>query len=103
MSTFRTMVPPQLNPDRTDIVGGSAESSRVNPIPCAPFSISLHYPPISEPKERGMPRPKVGVVGAGNVGAAVAFILQKKGIADVVLSDIVEGVPQGKALDMNEC
>ncbi len=50
-----------------------------------------------------MPRPKVGIVGAGNVGAACAFILQKKGIADVVLSDIVDGVPQGKALDMNEC
>jgi malate dehydrogenase len=50
-----------------------------------------------------MPRPKVGIVGAGNVGAACAFILQKKNIADVILSDIVEGVPQGKALDMNQC
>ncbi len=50
-----------------------------------------------------MPRAKVGIVGAGNVGAACAFILQKKGICDIVLSDIVEGVPQGKALDMNEC
>ncbi len=50
-----------------------------------------------------MPRAKVGIVGAGNVGAACAFILQKKGICDVVMSDIVDGVPQGKALDMNEC
>ena len=50
-----------------------------------------------------MPRARVGIVGAGNVGAACAFILQKKGICDVVMSDIVEGVPQGKALDMNEC
>jgi malate dehydrogenase len=50
-----------------------------------------------------MPRPKVGIVGAGNVGAACAFILQKKGIADVVVSDVVDGVPQGKSLDMNQC
>jgi malate dehydrogenase len=50
-----------------------------------------------------MPRARVGIVGAGNVGAACAFILQKKSICDIILSDIVEGVPQGKALDMNEC
>jgi len=50
-----------------------------------------------------MPRPKVGIVGAGNVGAAAAFILAKRNLCDVLLSDIVEGLPQGKALDMNEC
>ncbi|MBI2931056.1 MAG: malate dehydrogenase [Planctomycetes bacterium] len=50
-----------------------------------------------------MPRPKVGIVGAGNVGAACAFILQKRNVADVVMSDIVQGLPQGKALDMNQC
>ena len=50
-----------------------------------------------------MPRPKVGIVGAGNVGAAAAFILTKRNLCDVLLSDIVEGLPQGKGLDMNEC
>jgi malate dehydrogenase len=45
-------------------------------------------------------RPKVTVVGAGNVGASCALRLVDKEMADVVLVDIVEGVPQGKALDM---
>jgi malate dehydrogenase len=45
-------------------------------------------------------RPKVGVVGAGNVGAACAFELAEREIADVVLVDVVEGIPQGKGLDM---
>jgi len=50
-----------------------------------------------------MSRPRVGIVGAGNVGAAAAFILTKRNLCDVLLSDIVEGMPQGKGLDMNEC
>ena len=41
---------------------------------------------------------KVTVVGAGNVGATAAQRLAEKELADVVLIDIVEGVPQGKAL-----
>jgi len=43
---------------------------------------------------------KVTVVGSGNVGATAAQRLAEKGYADVVLVDIVEGVPQGKALDL---
>ena len=49
-----------------------------------------------------MIRKKVTVVGAGNVGAEVAQRLVDKQMADVVLIDILEGVPQGKALDMLE-
>jgi malate dehydrogenase len=45
---------------------------------------------------------KVTVVGAGNVGATVAQGIVLKELADVVLVDIVDGVPQGKSLDMNE-
>jgi malate dehydrogenase len=45
---------------------------------------------------------KVTVVGAGNVGATVAQGIALKELADVVLVDIAEGVPQGKALDMME-
>ncbi len=45
-------------------------------------------------------RNKVTVVGAGNVGATCAQRIAEKGYADVVLVDIVEGMPQGKALDM---
>ena len=45
---------------------------------------------------------KVTVVGAGNVGATAAQRLAEKGLCDVVLVDIVEGVPQGKSLDLME-
>jgi malate dehydrogenase len=47
-------------------------------------------------------RRKVTVVGAGNVGATLAQRLVEKEIADVVLIDIIEGIPQGKALDIME-
>ncbi|TAN41947.1 MAG: malate dehydrogenase [Nitrospirae bacterium] len=45
---------------------------------------------------------KVSVIGAGNVGASLAQLIVHSGIADVVLFDIAEGVPQGKALDLAE-
>ena len=47
-------------------------------------------------------RSKVTVVGAGNVGATAAQRIFDRGYADVVLVDIVEGLPQGKALDIQE-
>jgi malate dehydrogenase len=47
-------------------------------------------------------RNKITVVGAGNVGATAAHWLAAKELGDVVLVDIVEGVPQGKALDLAE-
>lgn len=47
-------------------------------------------------------RNKVTVVGAGNVGATTAQRILERGYADIVLLDIVEGLPQGKALDMLE-
>src|SRR5712675_2947363 len=49
-----------------------------------------------------MPRRKVTIVGAGNVGATAGQRIADKELADVVLIDIVEGVPQGKALDLAE-
>src|SRR6266487_1093891 len=49
-----------------------------------------------------MARRKVTVVGAGNVGATAAQRIVEKELADVVLVDIVPGVPQGKALDLAE-
>jgi malate dehydrogenase len=47
-------------------------------------------------------RRKVTVVGAGNVGATCAQVLASRDYADVVLVDIKEGLPQGKALDVNQ-
>src|SRR3954462_2757355 len=52
-----------------------------------------------------MPRPmrtKITVVGAGNVGATTAQRLAERDYADVVLVDIVDGMPQGKVLDLNQ-
>jgi len=49
-----------------------------------------------------MSKPKVAVFGAGHVGATTAQRIAEKELADVVLLDIVEGLPQGKTLDMAE-
>ncbi len=47
-------------------------------------------------------RKKISVIGAGNVGSSTAQLIAHEGIADVVLFDIAEGIPQGKALDLAE-
>jgi len=47
-----------------------------------------------------MNRPKVTIVGAGQVGATVGHLLMLKGLADLMLIDVVEGLAQGKALDL---
>ena len=47
-------------------------------------------------------RRKITVVGAGNVGATTAQRLAERDYADIVLVDIVDGMPQGKALDLNQ-
>ena len=45
---------------------------------------------------------KVSIIGAGNVGATTAQLVLQSGFSDVVLFDIAEGMPQGKALDLSE-
>jgi len=47
-------------------------------------------------------RKKVTVIGAGNVGASCALRLADQGLADVVVVDVLDGIPQGKALDLLE-
>src|SRR5664279_3926206 len=47
-------------------------------------------------------RKKVTIVGSGNVGATAAHWIAAKELADVVLLDVIEGVPQGKGLDLAE-
>jgi len=46
---------------------------------------------------------KVSIVGAGNVGATCAFQIAERNLADVVMIDVLDGMPQGKALDMAQC
>ena len=45
-------------------------------------------------------RKKIAVIGSGNTGGTIAHLAVMKELGDVVLFDIAEGVPQGKALDM---
>lgn len=47
-------------------------------------------------------RPKISIVGAGNVGATAAHWAASKELGDIVLVDVVPGVPQGKALDLSQ-
>ena len=49
-----------------------------------------------------MSRPKIALIGAGQIGGTLAHIAMQKELGDVVLFDIVDGVPQGKALDLME-
>ncbi|MEE8275995.1 MAG: malate dehydrogenase, partial [Alphaproteobacteria bacterium] len=47
-----------------------------------------------------MARNKIALIGAGNIGGTLALLAGLKDLGDVVLFDIVKGVPQGKALDL---
>lgn len=49
-----------------------------------------------------MARPKIALIGAGNIGGTLALLSGLKNLGDVVLFDIMEGVPQGKALDISQ-
>ena len=51
----------------------------------------------------GMARKKIALIGAGNIGGTLAHLAALKGLGDIVLFDVVEGVPQGKALDLSQC
>jgi malate dehydrogenase len=50
-----------------------------------------------------MTRKKIALIGAGNIGGTLAHLAALKGLGDIVLFDVVEGVPQGKALDLAQC
>ena len=50
----------------------------------------------------GMARKKIALIGAGQIGGTLAHLVALKDLGDVILFDIVDGVPQGKALDLNQ-
>src|SRR5215208_5020258 len=50
-----------------------------------------------------MARSKIALIGAGNIGGTLAHLAAAKELGDIVLFDVVEGVPQGKALDLSQC
>ncbi|MBM3290614.1 MAG: malate dehydrogenase, partial [Candidatus Hydrogenedentes bacterium] len=47
-----------------------------------------------------MARKKIALVGAGNIGGTLAHLIGLKELGDVVMFDVVEGIPQGKSLDL---
>ena len=49
-----------------------------------------------------MARKKIALIGAGQIGGTLAHLAAMKELGDIVLFDIVDGVPQGKALDLAE-
>ncbi len=50
-----------------------------------------------------MARKKIALIGAGNIGGTLAHLAAQKALGDIVLFDVVDGVPQGKALDLAQC
>lgn len=50
-----------------------------------------------------MAKRKIALIGAGNIGGTLALVALQKQLGDVVLFDVVEGVPQGKAIDIAQC
>jgi malate dehydrogenase len=50
-----------------------------------------------------MARKKIALIGAGNIGGTLAHLAALKGLGDIVLFDVAEGIPQGKALDLSQC
>ncbi len=50
-----------------------------------------------------MARNKIALIGAGNIGGTLAHLAAQKELGDIVLFDVIEGVPQGKALDLSQC
>jgi len=77
----------------TNVVSANYEFARGNFLPFKGIITNFYRSII-------LARKKITVVGAGNVGAAAAHLSALNNLGDVVLLDIVEGLPQGKALDM---
>ena len=65
--------------------------------------VSIHASTSYRHERRRMARKKIALIGAGNIGGTLAHLAALKGLGDVVLFDVVEGVPQGKALDLSQC
>jgi malate dehydrogenase len=49
-----------------------------------------------------MKKPKIALVGAGNIGGTLAHLALQRNLGDVVLLDVADGIPQGKSLDLNQ-
>ena len=65
--------------------------------------VPIALEPRAASEKDWMARKKIALIGAGNIGGTLAHLAALKGLGDIVLFDVVEGVPQGKALDLSQC
>ena len=72
------------------------------PVAPKPAVLAAKAEAKSEPKRNPMARKKIALIGAGMIGGTLAHIAAREELGDIVLFDIAEGVPQGKALDIDE-
>src|ERR1700728_4044783 len=57
---------------------------------------------VSNSERKSMARKKIALIGAGHIGGTFAHLAAVKELGDIVLFDILDGVPQGKALDLTQ-
>src|SRR5262244_1652233 len=75
------------------------------PAPKGSMSSGAAIVPSSRPNLKvfsDMARPKIALIGSGQIGGTLAHLIGLKELGDVILFDIAEGIPQGKALDLAE-
>ncbi|KAG5722687.1 hypothetical protein E4T56_gene5544, partial [Termitomyces sp. T112] len=70
---------------------------------CALAGLRMMGKPRNVGKDWFMARKKIALIGAGNIGGTLAHLAAQKELGDIVLFDVVDGVPQGKALDLSQC
>jgi malate dehydrogenase len=78
------------------------EAQPAPPVVAAPSPPPQAAPAPVLPKEIPMARKKIALIGAGMIGGTLAHIAAREELGDVILTDIAEGIPQGKALDIDE-
>src|ERR1044072_7651017 len=85
-------VRPGCGPGGTSLIGRRAPQRRRLP----------EEPPLDKQKGEGQPmaRKKIALIGAGMIGGTLAHLAAMRELGDIVLFDIAEGIPQGKALDI---
>src|SRR5580704_17862570 len=93
----------RLGPVQSDVGAGLGKPAQAQPPPEAGSAAAPVLPAHGRPKGRHLlARSKIALVGAGQIGGTLALLAGLKELGDVVLIDIVEGIPQGKALDLAE-
>eukprot|EP01036_Dinobryon_divergens_P060564 gene60564-80768_t len=99
----------RLSSRASGVVAGNTDGTLSRKYDGRPLDASnqTHYPHrdgcfFRFPKDFSMARSKIALVGAGQIGGTLALLAGLKELGDVVMFDIMEGVPQGKALDIAE-